>query len=164
MKHPNTWDDDTNETQLYMRGWKSITITFLIILLLGFWAGRASADEVTLSWQWPTEYCAKPGQTIGDPLPLTDIMAAEIYIAEAPIPRVPSSCDSNEVDVPPSGAIIQQVVTPDTTVNIDLPCGPTYHFVMRVQATNGEWSNFSAEAQRVLDCGRPNVPIIISLS
>ncbi len=123
----------------------------------------ASAADVTLTWSWPDSYCPQPGQTVGDPLPLEDIAAAEIYIATAPIPRVPGACGA-ESDTPPSGAIIQQVTTPDTSVVIDLQCGATYHFVMRLQDVNGEWSNFSAEAERTLDCGRPGVPIIISLS
>lgn len=123
----------------------------------------ANAAEVTLEWNWPTEYCPTAGQTIGDPLPLTDIVAAEIYVSETTIPRVPGSCGA-ESDVPPNGAIIQQVSTPDTTVTMDLECGKQYHFVMRVQVATGEWSNFSAEAMRDLECGRPNVPIIIRLT
>lgn len=117
----------------------------------------AFAADVTLTWNWPTQYCD------GEALPLTDISAAEIYIAEAPIPRVPSACNG-EADVPPSGAIIQQVTTPDTSVTIELPCGKTYYFVMRNQVTSGEWSNFSTEAMRTLECARPGVPIIISLT
>ena len=135
-------------------------LLFALLLFLPF---TAQAADVTLTWQWPTSYCPEPGETQGDPLPIADITAAEIYIAESPIPRVPSSCDVNEEDVPPSGAIIQQVVTPDTSVTIDLECGKTYYFVMRNQA-KGKWSNFSAEAMRVLDCTRPGIPIIISLS
>lgn len=123
----------------------------------------AHADTVTLTWDWPTTYCPTSGQTIGDAFELTDIQAAEIYISETAIPRVPGSCGP-ESDVPPSGAVIAQVNTPDTTVSVDLVCGATYHFVIRVQATNDEWSNFSAEAERIVDCGRPDVPIIISLS
>lgn len=134
-----------------------------LALLLLFCPLFASAADVTLTWQWPDSYCPAEGQTIGDPLPLEDIAAAEIYIATQTIPRVPGQCGP-ESDVPPSGAIIQQVTTPDTSVVIDLECGSTYHFVMRLQDVNGQWSNFSAEAVRVLDCGRPGVPIIISLS
>lgn len=138
------------------RGWFAAFVACCLTML----SVPAFAADVTLSWQWPTQYCN------GDNLPLTDIVAAEIYIATSPIPRVPSSCDENEQDVPPSGAVIQQVTTPDTTVAITLDCGSEYHFVMRVQAANGEWSNFSAEAMRDLtdECGRPGIPIIISLS
>ena len=123
----------------------------------------ASAADVTLTWAWPDSYCAQPGQTVGDALALSDIAAAEIYIATSTIPRVPGACGA-ESDTPPSGAVIQQVTTPDTTVTVDLMCGATYFFVMRLQDTNGEWSNFSGEAERIVDCGRPDVPIIISLS
>jgi hypothetical protein len=138
---------------------KKLIVVFALLVL----SGVANAADVTLTWAWPTEYCPQPGQTVGDTLDLTDIAAAEIYVATAPIPRVPGDCGT-ETDTPPSGAIIQQVTTPDTSVSMVLPCGPTYFFVMRVQDTNGEWSNFSTEAQRIVDCGRPGVPIIISLS
>ena len=138
---------------------KKLIAVFALLVL----SGVASAADVTLTWAWPTEYCPQPGQTVGDPLNINDIAAAEIYVATAPIPKVPGDCGS-ETDTPPSGAIIQQVTTPDTSVNIDLMCGATYHFVMRVQDVNGEWSNFSTEAMRIVDCGRPGVPIIISLS
>jgi hypothetical protein len=133
--------------------------TLLALLLLG---SVANATDVTLTWEWPDAYCADAQGNV-EPLPLADISAAEIYIATAPIPRVPGDCGS-ESDTPPSGSIIQQVTTPDTSVTIDLQCGETYFFVMRVQDTNSSWSNFSTEAQRIVDCGRPGVPIIISLS
>lgn len=122
----------------------------------------ASAADVTLSWEWPDSYCPDDQGNV-EPLTLSDIAAAEIYIATVPIPRVPASCDSAQ-DVPPSGAVIQQVSTPDTSVTIDLDCGPRYYFVMRLQDVNGTWSNFSAEAERLVECGRPDIPIIISLS
>lgn len=134
-----------------------------LAILLCLFALPAAADNVTLTWQWPDSYCPAAGQTVGDAFDVADIQAAEIYISETPIPRVPGSCGP-ESDVPPSGAVIAQVNTPDTEVTVDLTCGATYHFVIRVQATNNEWSNFSAEAQRTIDCGRPEVPIIISLS
>lgn len=135
----------------------TLILTALAVLLMA--SPPANATEVTLTWDWPETYCN------GDALPIGDIAAAEIYISEDPIPRVPSACDPAEVDVPPSGAIIQSITTPDTSVTVDLACGKQYHFVMRMQAANGEWSNFSAEAMRDLtDCGRPGVPIIISLS
>jgi len=133
---------------------------YLLALLL-FCPLLASAANVTLTWEWPTEYCAVAPDP-AEPLPLGDIQQAEIYISQTPIPRVPGACGP-ESDTPPPSAIIANVSTPNTTVDIDLACGATYHFVMRVQA-NGAWSNFSAEAMRVVDCGRPDIPIIISLS
>ena len=137
---------------------KRMILTVLALALTLLSTVSAQATDVTLTWQWPGSYCNS------DPLPLADIQAAEIYISQAPIPRVPSSCDPGQVDVPPSGAIIQTVTTPNTSVVIDLECGAQYFFVMRVQA-NGSWSNFSVEAMRDLDdCGRPGIPIIISLS
>ncbi len=132
----------------------------LVALLL--LSGLANAADVTLTWQWPDSYCADDQGNV-NPLPLADIASAEIYIANNTIPRVPGDCGP-ESDVPPSGAIIQQVTTPDTTVTVDLQCGATYYFVMRLQDVNGAWSNFSAEATRIIDCGRPGIPIIISLS
>lgn len=126
------------------------------------WSHSASATDVTLTWAWPDSYCADDQGNV-EPLPLTDIAAAEIYIATATIPRVPGDCGP-ESDTPPSGAVIQQVTTPDTSVTVDLQCGATYHFVMRIQDINGLWSNFSTEAVRIVDCGRPGIPIIISLS
>lgn len=133
-----------------------------LLALLCLFPLLANAADVTLEWQWPTEYCPANGQTIGDPLPIEDIQSAEIYISETTIPRQPGTCTADP-DVPPNGAIIQAVSTPETSVTIDLACGKTYFFVMRVQA-NGQWSNFSAEATRILECGRPNVPIIIRLT
>lgn len=128
-----------------------------LCVMLMFVTAPAFAADVTLTWQWPIQYCD------GDELPLTDVTAAEIYVSENPIPRVAGACGT-EQDVPPSGAIIQQVTTPDTSVTIDLTCGRTYYFVMRLQVTSGEWSNFSGEAMRNLECARPDIPIIISLS
>lgn len=137
-----------------------LTALILIATLLPL---SALAADVTLTWSWPDSYCPASGQTIGDPLDISDIASAEIYIATAPIPRVPGACGP-ESDVPPSGAIIQQVTTPDTSVTVDLVCGSTYYFVMRLKDVNDQWSNFSGEAMRVVDCGRPGIPIIISLS
>lgn len=133
-----------------------------LLILLCFIPLFAQAADVTLTWSWPDSYCADPQGNVEE-LPLTSIAAAEIYIATSSIPRVPGACGV-EGDVPPSGAIIQQVTTPDTSVTIDLQCGSTYFFVMRLQDINGLWSNFSGEAMRIVDCSRPGVPIIISLS
>lgn len=135
-------------------------LVLVLSLLIASFA--AHATDVTLTWDWPDSYCADDQGNIS-PLSLSDIAAAEIYIANNTIPRVPGACGP-ESDTPPSGAIIQQVTTPDTTVTVDLQCGATYFFVMRLQDTNGAWSNFSAEAMRIVDCGRPDIPIIISLS
>lgn len=137
---------------------KRLIVLFALLAL----SSVVNATDVTLTWSWPTTYCADASGNV-EPLPLTDISAAEIYIALTSIPRVPGDCGA-ESDVPPSGAIIQQVTTPDTTVTVQLPCGATYHFVMRLQDVNGTWSNFSTESERIVDCGRPGVPIIISLS
>ena len=137
-----------------------LRLTALLTLLC--LSNVAFGADVTLTWEWPDAYCADAQGNI-EPLALTDIAAAEIYIATAAIPRVPGDCGA-ESDVPPSGAVIQQVTTPDTSVTVQLVCGATYHFVMRLQDVNGEWSNFSTEAERIVDCGRPGVPIIISLS
>ncbi|KPL28069.1 MAG: hypothetical protein AMJ72_05350 [Acidithiobacillales bacterium SM1_46] len=133
-----------------------------LITLLALVPLFAHAAPVTLEWDWPTEYCPANGQQVGDPLDIADIQSAEIYISEQTIPRQPGTCTADP-DVPPTSAIIQTVSTPDTTVTIDLQCGKTYFFVMRVQA-QGQWSNFSAEATRILDCARPNVPVIIRLT
>lgn len=130
------------------------TILIISLLLL---SGVTSASDVTLQWQYPVQYCN------GDALPLTDIMTAEIYISESTIPRVPTNCGT-EADVPPVGTIIQQVTTPDTSVIIDLPCGEQYFFVMRIQVLTAEWSNFSGETTHDLECGRPGIPIIISIT
>ena len=147
-------------------GWstfKEKTMKKLFVLLFLLLASPvAYAADVTLTWSWPDTYCAD-ANGVEEPLPLSDITAAEVYIALATIPRVPGTCGT-QTDTPPSGAIIQQITTPDTSVSITLPCGNTYFFVMRVQDVNGLWSNFSTEATRILECGRPGVPIIISLS
>jgi len=127
-----------------------------LLALLCFIPLFASATDVTIEWSWPTQYCNN------DLLPITDIAAAEIYISDATIPRVPDACTGG-ADVPPPTAIIATVSTPDTTLSIDLPCGKEYFFVMRVQA-NGAWSNFAPEATKDLICGRPNVPIIIRIT
>ncbi len=127
-----------------------------LLALLCFIPFFASAAEVTIEWSYPTEYCNN------DLLPITDISAAEIYISDVTIPRVPLSCNGAS-DVPPPSAIIATVSTPDTTLIVDLACGQTYFFVMRIQA-NGQWSNFAAEATKDLLCGRPNIPIIIRLT
>ena len=127
-----------------------------LLALLCFIPLFASAAEVTIEWAWPTEYCNN------DLLPITDISAAEIYISDVTIPRVPLSCNG-AADVPPPSAIIATVSTPDTTLIVDLACGQTYFFVMRIQAL-GQWSNFAAEAMTDLSCGRPNIPIIIRLT
>ena len=116
----------------------------------------ASPAAATSYGPWPPEYCNS------EPLPITDISAAEIYISDITIPRVPGSCTGG-VDVPPPSAIIATVSTPDTTLLVDLTCGKTYFFVMRIQA-GGQWSNFAAEAMMDLLCGRPNIPIIIRLT
>jgi hypothetical protein len=126
------------------------------LLALLWLSAPAYAAEVTLTWQYPTQYCD------GEALPIESIQKMEIYISETEIPRVPGPCGT-EQDVPPSGAIIQQVVTPETSVTVELTCGKTYYFVGRIQASN-LWSNFSAEAMRIVDCSRPGVPIIISLT
>jgi hypothetical protein len=127
-----------------------------LLALLCFIPLFASATTVTIEWSWPTQYCNN------DLLPITDIAAAEIYISDVTIPRVPDACTGGE-DVPPPTAIIATVSTPNTTLDIDLPCGKEYFFVMRVQA-NGAWSNFAPEATKDLICGRPNVPIIIRIT
>jgi hypothetical protein len=149
-----------NDTR--MRAWRRYGATLLASVIALSWSHSALSADVTLTWEWPDSYCADADGNIA-PLSLSDIAAAEIYIATAPIPRVPGDCGA-ESDVPPSGAIIQQVTTPDTTVTVDLVCGATYHFVMRLQDIHNAWSNFSTEAVRIVDCGRPGVPIIISLS
>lgn len=142
-----------------LRRYGAVTLASVIALS---WSHSALAAEVTLTWSYPDSYCPDASGNV-EPLPLSDIAAAEIYIATQPIPRVPGACGT-EADVPPSGAVIQQVTTPDTSVTVDLQCGATYHFVMRIQDVNGQWSNFSTEAERIVDCGRPGIPIIISLS
>lgn len=137
---------------------KRLILLFALLAL----SSVVNATDVTLTWNWPTTYCADAQGNV-EPLALSDISSAEVYIATQTIPRVPGDC-GGESDVPPSGAIIQQVTTPDTSVTVQLPCGRAYHFVIRLQDVNGTWSNFSTEAIRVVDCGRPGVPIIISLS
>jgi hypothetical protein len=133
-----------------------------LLALLCLFPALAFATDVTLTWEWPDSYCPDASGNV-EPLPLTDIAAGEIYIATSTIPRVPGACGTQQ-DTPPSGAVIQQVTTSETSVTVDLQCGETYYFVMRLQDVNGTWSNFSAEAMRIVDCGRPGIPIIISLS
>jgi len=134
-------------------------IALLAVVLLTLLSSAALAENVTVSWEWPTTYCD------GEVLPLTDLRAAEIYVSEASIPRVVSNCDPDGPrDVPPAGAIIANVPVSDTSMTIDLQCDTTYYFVIRAQALNGEWSNFSGEASRVLDCARPDVPITVILT
>lgn len=140
----------------YMRDFGVATIVLLAITLM--YASDATAETVTVEWSWPTQYCNS------EPLPVTDLQQAEIYISEATIPRVATACDAADVDVPPAGAIIAAVPTSDTTIDIDLTCGKTYFFVMRIQVASGVWSNFSGETTRDLDCGRPNIPIIVRLT
>lgn len=132
-----------------------ITLALLALFLV---PSFAAAETVTVEWSWPTQYCNN------EALPLSDLQQAEIYISEATIPRVTTACDAGDVDVPPAGAIIASVPTSNTTIDIDLTCGRTYFFVMRVQVVSGEWSNFSGEATRDLDCGRPDIPIIVRLT
>lgn len=127
-----------------------------LLALLCFIPLLACAAPVTIEWTYPTEYCN------ADLLPIGDISSAEIYISDATIPREPASC-SGATDVPPPSAIIATVSTPDTTLEVNLPCGKNYFFVMRVQA-QGAWSNFSVEATHDLVCGRPNIPIIIRIT
>ena len=128
------------------------------LLFAALFGSAANATEVNMSWSWPTQYCD------GEPLPATDLQSAEIYVSDAPIPRVPSACNTGDVDTPPSGAIIANVPVSDTSTSIDLQCGKTYHFVIRVQVASGAWSNFSGEATKDLVCGRPNVPVIVILT
>ena len=126
---------------------RRLFILFATMFALMVAAVPASAAEVTMEWDWPTQYCG------GEALPLSDLQQAEIYVSETTIPRVPTSCVAGDTDTPPPSAIVATVPTSDTTINIDLTCGKTYFFVMRVQA-GGEWSNFSGEvslAQLVKD-------------
>ena len=129
----------------------------LLLIPLLLMSMAAHATDVTMQWTWPTTYCD------GQPLPAADLQQAEIYVSTSTIPRVATSCGSGDVDVPPSGAIIASVPTSDTSTVIDLTCGQTYYFVIRVQAS-GAWSNFSGEATKVVGCGRPDVPITVTLS
>jgi len=136
--------------------WRFATL-LTAVLTLCMVSIPASATEVTMSWDWPTQYCD------GELLPASDLQQAEIYISTSTIPRVATSCDAGDVDVPPAGAIIANVPTSDTSTTIDLQCGQMYYFVIRVQA-GGAWSNFSGEATRDIGCGRPNVPITVILT
>ena len=145
----------------YMRDFGVATLAAVLLTLM--YAVDANATDVTLEWSWPDVYCPQGTQTVGDPLPLTDILGAEVYISEATIVSNGQSC-SDLTDTPPSGAIISTVSTPNTTLVVDLQCGKTYFFRMRVQALNMAWSNLSGETTKAVDCSRPNVPIVIRIT
>lgn len=136
-------------------------LTLLLLAICTPLMAQAPAPvPVTIEWQWPELRCD------GSVIFLDQIDQAEIYIATDPIPSASEEngdgpCGATE-DVPPATAIVQTVSTDATSVSVDLPQGDTYFVRMRVQV-NGEWSNFSAQAERTLDFARPNIPIIIRI-
>jgi len=149
-----------NRFKSYMQDFGIAAVCAVLLALV--YVSDSHAAEVLVDWDWPATYCPKPGQTVGDPLPLADIQAAEIYISEATIPSSGQAC-SDPADVPPTGTILATASAPTSELAIDLPCGKQYFFRMRIQAAN-LWSNLSNEGLTFVSCGRPEVPVLIQLT
>lgn len=129
---------------------------FVMVVAVGT-CSYAVAEPVELQWQLSTGSCDGPTA------PPIDRM--EIYVSTAPIAAMDQPCPpaGGEVDVPPSGGTIVQVLTPDpgdNSVTLDLGMGVSYWIRARVRSTDGDWSNLSLQVQKDLPWPAPAAPTI----
>jgi hypothetical protein len=124
----------------------------LLIALFIAACGPAQGDTtITISWTLPDVYCD------GSVLVPADLTTTEVYVSANPIAASDDGSCGGVRDVPPAGITPLSVPASVFSVSATLTPGVTYHMRARIQATNGEWSNFSSELVKVVEDLQPGI-------